>query len=89
MPRRIIQQIEAYNQLLDKAACKGMDPAYFFPLEEDRQQEVAQFCAACVMREACLEYALINGIDHGVWGGTTEVERRALRRQHNRHQAPL
>jgi len=29
----------------------------------------------------CLEYALVNHIDHGVWGGTSERERRRILRR--------
>ena len=29
----------------------------------------------------CLEYALANRIDHGVWGGTSERERRRILRR--------
>ena len=31
------------------------------------------------MREPCLDYAISNAITHGIWGGLTERERRALR----------
>ena len=30
------------------------------------------------MRTECLEYTLVNRIDHGVWGGTSERERRRI-----------
>ena len=30
------------------------------------------------MKDTCLEYALVNRIDHGVWGGTSERERRRI-----------
>lgn len=33
------------------------------------------------MRERCLEWALESGQDHGVWGGMSEDERRALKRR--------
>lgn len=36
-------------------------------------------CRACPVREVCLEYALEHG-ELGVWGGTTERERREQRR---------
>ena len=31
------------------------------------------------MRTACLDWALRHGQGYGIWGGTTEEERRALR----------
>lgn len=68
-----------------RAACRDLDPELFFPVSEigpgahqaDRAKSV---CAGCPVRTACLEYALDNGLDHGIFGGTTETERRALRR---------
>jgi WhiB family redox-sensing transcriptional regulator len=34
----------------------------------------------CPVKVPCLEYALENRIDHGVWGGTSERERRRILR---------
>jgi len=33
---------------------------------------------SCAIRRRCLEYALDTGQGHGVWGGTSEDERRAI-----------
>ena len=33
----------------------------------------------CPVRQPCLDYAITNRITHGIWGGLTERERRALR----------
>ena len=38
-----------------------------------------QVCAACPVRQPCLDYAISNRIAYGIWGGLTERERRALR----------
>jgi len=70
---------------LDQAACRNADPELFFPvgntgptlLQLDRAKQV---CAGCTVRTSCLEWALASGQEAGVWGGTTEDERRALRR---------
>ena len=35
---------------------------------------------ACPVKEPCLEFALSTNQDSGVWGGTSEEERRKLRR---------
>ncbi|MGH9290867.1 MAG: WhiB family transcriptional regulator, partial [Acidimicrobiales bacterium] len=32
----------------------------------------------CPVKEQCLEHALANRIDHGVWGGCSERERRRI-----------
>jgi WhiB family redox-sensing transcriptional regulator len=44
-------------------------------------QEAQRICADCPVSEACLEYALVNRIDHGVWGGRSERERRRILRR--------
>jgi WhiB family redox-sensing transcriptional regulator len=38
-------------------------------------------CHNCDAQKACLEFALATNQESGVWGGTTEDERRKLRKQ--------
>jgi WhiB family redox-sensing transcriptional regulator len=69
----------------DFAACRDADPELFFPLGTTglgfQQTALAQqMCRSCPAREECLSYALDNGITDGVWGGTTEEQRRRLAR---------
>lgn len=69
-----------------RAACRNEDPELFFPVSDvgpgARQTDQAKaVCARCPVRAECLEYALDNGLDHGIFGGTTETERRKLRRR--------
>lgn len=61
--------------------CRDMDPAIFFPNDGVGVQVAQRICAECTVRALCLEYALANRIDHGVWGGASERERRRLLRQ--------
>jgi len=35
-------------------------------------------CTGCPVKGVCLDYALRNRIDHGVWGGASERERKRL-----------
>jgi WhiB family redox-sensing transcriptional regulator len=63
------------------AACRTADPDLFFPVSSSGRSllQIAQaqaVCAACMVRRPCLEFALATGQAHGVWGGTTEEERR-------------
>ena len=39
-----------------------------------------QVCAECDARVECLEYAISTNQDSGIWGGTSEEERRQMRR---------
>lgn len=69
----------------DHAACRDVDPDLFFPigtLGESLLQidEAKRICRACTVCGPCLRWAVDSG-SAGVWGGTTEDERRILRRQ--------
>ncbi len=60
--------------------CWDMDPAIFFPSDGTGVQVAQGICAECPVKTRCLEYALANGIAHGIWGGTSERERRRILR---------
>lgn len=62
------------------ANCVGVDPDIFFPERGTSTKEAKSICKACVACERCLNYALDNGEKFGIWGGTSERERRRLRR---------
>lgn len=64
------------------AACQNEDPELFFPIgigqARARQNEAAKrVCARCPVRAACCDYAIRHPELVGVWGGTSEDERRA------------
>jgi WhiB family redox-sensing transcriptional regulator len=70
------------------AACKGADLGLFFgpdaefvTARQQREAEAKAICGRCPVRPDCLAYALDAREDYGVWGGATEDERRAMRRQ--------
>ncbi|RJK96514.1 WhiB family transcriptional regulator [Vallicoccus soli] len=69
----------------DSAACQGADLDLFFGHEgesrrerAEREQRAAALCGGCPVRDACLRHALVVPERYGVWGGTTEEERREL-----------
>jgi WhiB family transcriptional regulator, redox-sensing transcriptional regulator len=71
---------------MERAACAGHDdPDLWFPErgEDERRQQALAICAACPVRPACLAYVLSMPPQPGIWGGTTEDERR----QADRHAA--
>lgn len=65
----------------DFANCLGIDPDLFFPERGASTKDAKEVCRSCVVREDCLEYALVNGEKFGIWGGMSERERRRIRRQ--------
>ena len=64
------------------AACRGCDPSLFFPGRGDNQsvQRAQAVCAACPVQDDCLTHHLPE--KYGVWGGTSERQRRRIRYQH-------
>lgn len=64
-----------------EGACWDTDPDVFFPVREEDVGAALAICATCPVQSECLTYALRNeGV--GIWGGTTESERRKLRRRY-------
>lgn len=51
----------------------------FFPSRGQPTRRAKAICAGCVVRAECLEFALVNGEKYGIWGGTSEHERRRMR----------
>lgn len=69
----------------DRARCRSEDPELFFPVgqgAEAAEQERAAMavCRPCPVRLECLAWALTVH-EAGVWGGTSEAERRRIRRE--------
>jgi WhiB family transcriptional regulator, redox-sensing transcriptional regulator len=63
------------------AACRGYPAEMFYPETAAEVAAAKRVCAGCKVRERCLELALRNKEQYGVWGGMTERERaRAIRR---------
>ena len=63
----------------DDANCLDIDPEFFFPERGMSTRAAKEVCSGCGVRMECLEYALTNGEEHGVWGGMSVRERRRLR----------
>ncbi|RSS84995.1 WhiB family transcriptional regulator, partial [Streptomyces sp. WAC02707] len=62
-----------------RAACRTVDPDELF-VEGAAQNKAKALCTGCPVRTECLAHALDQRIEHGIWGGMTERERRALLR---------
>ena len=65
----------------DGAPCSQTDPDLFQPLPGHAGLEAKRICwGSCDVRETCLQYAVDNQIEEGVWGGATSRERWKMRR---------
>lgn len=70
--------------------CVGKDPAIFFPDVAYNRYEVKRakdICAVCPVRAQCMDYALRNN-EVGIWGGTTERERKKIKDRYVRRISP-
>ena len=63
---------------MEKSACIDVSPDVFFPSDGVGVIVAKSICDNCLVSESCLEYALQNQIDHGVWGGRSERQRRKI-----------
>ena len=60
--------------------CAEVDPELFYPEAGAPNRDAKRVCAGCEVRAECLAYAIAHRERFGVWGGTTERERRRMRR---------
>ena len=58
--------------------CRQLAPSTFFPNDGAGVEMARRVCGDCPVQAPCLEYALAERIDHGVWGGASERERRRI-----------
>ena len=61
-----------------RGSCAHQPPSLFFPSDGVGVEVARRICFTCPVRDDCLEHALANRIDHGVWGGASERERRRI-----------
>jgi WhiB family redox-sensing transcriptional regulator len=66
---------------MTEGRCRDYPPNTFFPSDGLGVAIARRICAHCPVKEPCLDYAMDNHIEHGVWGGTSERARRLIARQ--------
>lgn len=64
-----------------QSGCDGHDSSLWFPHHGDHRaaQQALAICSTCPVRLDCLTVHLAER--YGIWGGTTERERRRVRQQ--------
>lgn len=68
----------------DQGSCAGSLRASEALFSSDRQTQVQaarEWCVPCPVRRECLDYAMANREEFGVWGGVVESRRRNRRWQ--------
>lgn len=71
-------QVSPPDHWQERSACYGLDPEVFFPTTEEEAALALSYCSVCSVKELCLAWAVQNGERYGVWGGTTEQQRRRI-----------
>ena len=73
-------RIDTDTTWMARGNCAEQSPSLFFPSDGVGVDVARKVCEGCPVKSPCLEYALRHRIDHGVWGGTSERERRRILR---------
>lgn len=66
----------------EQAACSSVDPDLWHPEGDEvitKGRRAKAVCGSCPVQTECLEYALTQGENLGIWGGLTALERRRLK----------
>ena len=68
---------------MERAACRDLPTDLFFPADSDTAgaERATAVCRTCPVRKECAAYALPDPNLYGVWGASTEAQRRNRRRQ--------
>lgn len=76
----------------EEAACLPFPAILFFGQDDNeppadrraREDQAKLICETCGVRVECLEYAIAAKEQYGIWGGLTELERKAYQRAQGR-----
>lgn len=77
--------LEQVRDLLDRppwmkdARCREHPEVDYFPARGQTLDPARAVCRGCLVRDECAAFAIDNREQHGVWGGMSERERRAVR----------
>lgn len=66
---------------MEDALCAQTDPDIFYPEKGGSTTPATSVCANCTVRSECLDYAVTNDIRHGIWGGTSDNDRKRMSRE--------
>ena len=60
-------------------ACADQPTDVFFPKRGGDAKPAKTICARCSVQQECLDFALAEPEMHGIYGGTSQKERRRIR----------
>ena len=79
------------NDAIDAAPvvvpCQNTDPDVWFSDKDSMDvhssastiRQAKAFCKMCPVKTQCLEYAIVNDEQHGIWGGLSTQDRKKLK----------
>ena len=73
-----MSHISTDTSWMNRGNCAEQHPSIFFPSDGVGVERAKKLCEGCVAQSQCLEYALVNRVEHGVWGGASERQRRRI-----------
>lgn len=79
----IPHRVPAGSEWTEHALCRTVDPELWFPekgASTGSYYSARDICAQCPVRRECLESALDNNEQFGIWGGFSPNERKIIRR---------
>lgn len=65
----------------DQAACRDMDSDLFFPEMRGKfapGRQARNVCGVCEVARECLEFAVTNRMQFGIWGGMGRRDRERI-----------
>lgn len=86
LPVRVTRTLaaEVWAEWFVGAPCGSADPDAWFP-EATAIEQVQRTCQTCPLRRPCLAVGIL-GNEHGIWGGTSRIQRTRARRRLNKGQ---
>lgn len=66
---------------MSSALCRQIDLELFFPDVGGSSKTARKMCGRCIVKIECLNYALTFPSMIGIWGGTTEKQRKRLKQE--------
>ena len=64
-----------------EAKCRGVNPGVFYPGRGEVLVDALAICGACPVRQECMEFAVVESEETGVWGGLSMRQIRRVRRR--------
>lgn len=76
-----VQPKSADTSWMQQANCLGKGRDLFFPKRGESANPPKEICNDCPVKSECLDYSLLQRTTKGIWGGTSEKQRKNIRKK--------